>query len=225
MNKKILLHYLCFMTEKHFIMKVLYSIALSLVLTVAAFGQTAQEIVTKMDQVMAQHQNDGTEMTFEMKLPIVGTVSTKSYILGKKYRLEMERDGVITTAWSDGATIWTYTPSENKIEIDNAVASAESANSNAEMLTGITSGYDVSISRQTADAWYIKCKKSKTNKDKDDPATMDLVVEKDTYMPMSLSAKVSLVTVTIKNLKFGVTESQVTFNPANYPGVQIIDKR
>ena len=105
------------------------------------------------------------------------------------------------------------------------MASAESANSNAEMLTGITSGYDVSISRQTADAWYIKCKKSKTNKDKDDPATMDLVVEKDTYMPMSLSAKVSLVTVTIKNLKFGVTESQVTFNPANYPGVQIIDKR
>ena len=219
------MHYLCFWTEKQFIMKVFYSIALSLVLSVAAFGQTAQEIVAKMDQVMDQHRGDGMEMTFEMKIPIIGTVSTKSYILGDRYRLEMENDGVMTTAWSDGTTIWTYTPSENTIEIDNSVASAESANSNAEMLNGITAGYDVSISRQTADAWYIKCKKSKTNTNKDDPATMDLVVEKETYIPMSLSAKVSLVTVTIKNVKYGVNESQVTFNPANYPGAQIVDKR
>ena len=206
-------------------MKAFFSIALSLVISVAAFGQTAQEIVSKMEQVMDQNRNSGMEMTFEMKLPLIGTVSTKSYILGDKYRLEMEQDGEVTTCWSDGTTIWTYTPSEKKIEIDNSVATSESANSNAEMLNGITSGYDVSISKQTADAWYIKCKKSKTNKEKDDPATMDLIVEKETYIPMSLSAKVSLVTVTIKNVKYGVSESQVTFNPANYPGVQIVDKR
>ena len=99
------------------------------------------------------------------------------------------------------------------------------AEDNAKMLTGITEGYSVSIKRQTADAWYINCKKLKTNKEKDDPKTMELVVAKDTYRPISLSATLSLVTVTIRNLNFGVTESQVTFDPSQYPGARIIDKR
>ena len=42
---------------------------------------------------------------------------------------------------------------------------------------------------------------------------------------MSLSAKVDLVTVTMRNLQFNVTEQEVTFNQADYPGVTIIDKR
>lgn len=205
-------------------MKAFFTTVLSLFVAAASFGQTAHDIVTRMDQVMAQHKDDGVEMTFEMKMPIVGTVSTKSYVVGNKYRLEIERDGEVTTAWSDGTTVWTYTPSEKKIEIDNA-APATNPDGNAEMLEGITAGYDVSISKQTADAWYIKCKKSKTNTDKDDPNTMDLVVDKATYLPKSLSAKVSLVTVTIKDLKYGVKESDVLFNPANYPGVQMVDKR
>lgn len=205
-------------------MKAFFTTVLSLFVAVASFGQTAQEIVEKMDQVMAAHKEDGVQMTFEMKMPIIGTISTKSYVYGNKYRLEMESDGEATTVWSDGSTLWTYTPSEKKIEIETAAPSAN-PDGNAEMLEGITAGYDVSISKQTADAWYIKCKKSKTNTDKDDPNTMDLVVEKGSYLPKSLSAKVSLVTVTIKDLKYGVKESDVTFNPAGYPGVQIIDKR
>ena len=54
---------------------------------------------------------------------------------------------------------------------------------------------------------------------------MELVIAKDTYYPMSLSAKVDLVTVTMRNLKFNVTEEEVTFNKADYPGATIIDKR
>lgn len=61
-------------------------------------------------------------------------------------------------------------------------------------------------------AWYLQCKKIKTNTNKDDPKTMGLVVAKGTYHPISLSAKVSGITVTMCDLSFNVSEKQVTFN-------------
>jgi outer membrane lipoprotein-sorting protein len=119
--------------------------------------------------------------------------------------------------------MWTYDPTNNQIEVDNVAVS--STNDNVEMLKGITEGYDVSLSRETASAWYILCKKSRSNTNKDDPRTMDLVVSKGTYLPISLSAKVSVVTVTMRNVKYGVNESLVKFNPEDYPGATIVDKR
>ena len=54
---------------------------------------------------------------------------------------------------------------------------------------------------------------------------MDLVVAKGTYMPISLSAKVSGITITMRDLDFNVTEKDVTFNQADYPGVKVVDER
>ena len=54
---------------------------------------------------------------------------------------------------------------------------------------------------------------------------MDLVIAKGTYQPVSLSTKLKGVTVTLRNLYFKVTEKEVTFNPADYPGVTIVDER
>ena len=93
------------------------------------------------------------------------------------------------------------------------------------MLKGVADGYDLTISKETADEWYILCKKSKTNKDKDDPKTMDLVVSKADYICKSLTAKVSGVTLKLYDFAFGVDEKLVTFNPEDYPGVEIVDKR
>jgi outer membrane lipoprotein-sorting protein len=93
------------------------------------------------------------------------------------------------------------------------------------MFSGITDGYDVTLKKETADAWYFLCKKSKTNTDKDDPKSIDLVVAKGTYYPVSLKAKLSGVTMTLRDVSFGVTEQQVTFNPKDYPTATIVDKR
>ena len=91
--------------------------------------------------------------------------------------------------------------------------------------SGIIDGYDVTVQKETADAWYILCKKNKSNKEKDAPKNMDLVVEKKNCYPKSLSFKMSGISMTLRDIAFGVTEKQVTFNPANYPGAKIIDKR
>ena len=207
-------------------MKKIFSVILGCLLATAAFGQTAEEIVARMDEVMGQHsESEGLIMTMDMKLPIIGTISTTAYTLGNKIRMEANTGDGNIISWMNEDTSWTYDVNKNEIEIENRKSSSSEAEDNAKMLTGITEGYSVSIKRQTSDAWYINCKKLKTNKEKDDPKTMELVVAKDTYRPISLSATLSLVTVTIRNLNFGVTESQVTFDPSQYPGARIIDKR
>ena len=201
---------------------------LALALSVAAFAQTAEEIVAKMDEVMEASGAGGQNlrMTLDIKIPILGTFSTKAYSLGEKMRMEATVMGVTIVTWQDGKTEWEYNTKDNTVTITNQDPSKTSSEKeNMELFSSATEGYDVSISKETADAWYIKCKKNKSNQNKDDPKTMDIVVAKGSYKPISLSAKVNGVTATIRDLAFDVTEKQVTFNKADYPTATVIDKR
>ena len=190
-------------------------------------GQTAQEIVARMDEAMAEVGSDNVAFTMDMKIPIVGKVSSRATAWGGKTRLEMEKEGKRTITWIDGDTEWTYDSGKNEVEIKphETVAGSSESSGDMSMFTGITEGYNVSIKKQTPDAWYIRCKKSKSNQDKDDPKTMDLVVAKGTYMPLSLSAKISLVKITLRDVDYNITEEMVTFDPAKIPGATIVDKR
>lgn len=207
-------------------MKKIISFIVALGWAVMAFAQTPEEIISRMEQVMAEHEKDGIIMTMDIKIPILGTASTTTYILGDKVKMKGTVAGADIVTWSDGKTNWIYSPNENKITITRAdeKKSAEKS-SDTEMFSGITEGYDVSISGETDKVWKILCKKSKDNKEKDDPKTMNLVVAKGTFYPVSLSAKMSGITMTMRDLSYGVTEAQVTFNPADYPDATIEDKR
>ena len=203
-------------------------IAAVFTLTVTLRAQTAQEIVDKMDQIMADvNPDDGMTMVMEMKMPIIGTVATHVLSLGDKMRMDIGKGKDVLITWEDAFTEWTYDAEKNQITIKNRAADATSeADENMKMFDGITAGYDVSIRKETPTEWHIRCKKNRNNKEKDDPKTMDLVVEKGTYKPLSLSAKVSMVTVTMRNLAFGtVTEKDVTFDPAAYPTAKVVDER
>ena len=207
-------------------MKRFIALMAACVLAVAAFAQTPAEIVNRMEEELAKLQVDGIVMTMDIKIPIVGTMSSKAWNRGEKTRIEAEISGVKIATFIDGDTEWEYNSKENQVRIKHHDASKVSQEeSNAKLFDAVAEGYDVSLSKETATAWYIRCKKSKSNPNKDDPSTMDLVVAKGTYFPVSLSAKVSLLTVTIRDLGFDVTEKQVTFNPADYPGATIIDER
>ena len=73
--------------------------------------------------------------------------------------------------------------------------------------------------------WYIFCKKSKSNKDKDDPKKMYIAVSKADYSCVYLKTKMKGIGISMENCKVGVTEKQVTFNPAEFPSAKIIDER
>ena len=208
-------------------MKRFFALLTACVLAVAAYAQTAEEIVAKMDAAMEQvSAENGFRMTMDIKIPILGTMSSDAWSLGDKMRLEAQMMGKKLVTWQDGQTEWTYDAGENTITIENQDKTKKSdEQENMKMFQSATEGYDVSIAKETSSAWTIKCKKNRFNTNKDDPKNMEIVIAKDTYYPMSLSAKVDMVTVTRRNLKFNVTEEEVTFNKADYPGATIIDKR
>ena len=208
-------------------MKRFFALLTACVLAVAAYAQTAEEIVARMDAAMEQvSAENGFRMTMDIKIPILGTMSSDAWSLGDKMRLEANMMGKKLVTWQDGQTEWTYDSSENTITIEHQDKTKKSdEQENMKMFQSATEGYDVSIAKETAEAWTIKCRKNRFNTNKDDPKNMEIVIAKDTYYPMSLSAKVDLVTVTMHNLKFNVTEEEVTFNKADYPGATIIDKR
>ena len=207
-------------------MKRIFALLLTLVCSIPALAQTAEEIVARMDQEMNKTVKEKVAFTMEMKIPILGTMSSRNYVYGDKMKMEGKMMGEKVVMFSDGKTDWTYNPKDNTIEIENAKPSEDSKkDADMDMLEGITKGYDVSIKKETDTAWYIHCKKSASNTEKDDPKTMDLVVRKSNYIPISVSTKMTGVTVTLKDFAFNVTEKQVTFNQADDPGAKVVDKR
>ena len=207
-------------------MKRIFALLLTLACSIPSLAQTAEEIVARMDQEMNKADKEKVAFTMEMKIPILGTMSSRNYLYGDKMKMEGKMMGEKVVMFSDGKTDWTYNSKDNTIEIENAKPSEDSKkDADMDMLEGITKGYDVSIKKETDTAWYIHCKKSASNTEKDDPKTMDLVVRKSNYIPISVSTKMKGVTVTLKDFAFNVTEKQVTFNQADYPGAKVVDKR
>ena len=208
-------------------MKRLFAIISFIALATTAMAQTAEEIVSRMNAEISKHnESEGFAITMDMKIILVGTISSRSYILGDKMRIEANKDGKDFVTWSDGKTEWSYDSETNEIEITNAKPREKSdKDSNTKLFKNVTEGYDVRIDKETATEWHIRCKRSKSNPDKDAPKRMDLVVAKGTYWPVSLTTSVTAASVTMRDISFGVTEEQVTFNAKDYPGVTIVDKR
>ena len=208
-------------------MKKLIAIISFIALATTAMAQTAEEIVSRMNAEISKHnESEGFAITMDMKIILVGTISSRSYVLGDKMRIEANKDGKDFVTWSDGKTEWSYDSETNEIEIKNAKPKEKSdKDSNTKMFKDVTEGYDVRIDKETATEWHIRCKRSKSNPDKDAPKRMDLVVAKETYWPVSLTTSVTAASVTMRDISFGVTESQVTFNEKDYPGAKIVDKR
>ena len=206
-------------------MKKITTILATLALALSAFAQTPEEIISRMEEEMDKHESEGVIMNVDIKIPILGTISSRTWTLGDKMRMEAKSMGKTIINWDDGTTSWTYNADKNELEIENSKPSSSSDEGDTEMFKGVTDGYDVSIKKETDDAWYIHCKKSKTNKEKDDPKNMDIVVAKGTYFPKSLSAKMSGVTLTMRDVVFGVKEEDVTFDQSKYSGATIVDKR
>ena len=209
-------------------MKKLIAIISFIALATAAMAQTAEEIITRMEAEMSKHdESEGTAMTMDMKIIFVGTISSRNYVLGDKMRIEaINDDGKNFVTWSDGKTEWVYDSEKNEIEIKNAKPKEKTeTKGDTKLFQDITDGYEVKIDKETATEWHIRCKRSKSNPDKDAPKRMDLVVAKGTYWPVSLSTSVTAATVTMRDFSFGVTEEQVTFNPNEFPNATIVDKR
>lgn len=208
--------------------KVLVSIFAALFAAAALFAQTPEEILDKMYKEMGRFDSEGYSMVMEIKIPLVGTIATQVYTLGDKYKMIVGENDDVTISWTDNQTqtVWDYDVAKNEIAISAKAPSQEtSAESNVKMVSEITEGYNIKLKKETADSWQFTCKKSRDNKDKDDPKKIDLVVSKATYLPVSMSSGKMGFKVSMRDFAIGVTEKEVTFDPDQYPNAVIVDKR
>lgn len=60
--------------------------------------------------LLARFDTEGFSMVMDMKIPIMGTFSTKMFSLGKKYKAELDVKGETAITWSDGVTDWERPP-------------------------------------------------------------------------------------------------------------------
>ena len=209
--------------------RILICIAALLASAALVAAQTPEEIIARMETEMDKADQVGIAFTMDMKIPIIGTTSARIYIRGDKSRMEVGMAGVKSTVWMDDSanTTWTWDRDDkkNEVVIEAKKSTGSSGEDNLELAHGVADGYDIQLAKETADAWYFDCKKSRTNTDKDDPKKMTLAVYKDTYMLKELSAKVSGITVALKDSVLGVSEDEVTYSPSKTPGATVVDKR
>ena len=202
----------------------------ALVWAMAAFSQTGAEIIDRMNERINSRAGDGISLIVDVKVPVLGAVATKTAVLGEKRRLDvkMKEHNVIT--FSEKGTIWIYTEETNSIIISNDSVMAQAKSSNqggmdVDMFGDLTEGYDITIKSQNLVKWELACKRKRSNKDDDAPKNITLEVRKETYEPISMSTKMMGINCTMHDFKFGITEKEVTFNEADFPGVTIVDNR
>ena len=204
--------------------KLLSFIALAFI-AVSSFAQTPVQILSRMEEEMTVHEPEGIVMTIDVKIPILGVMTSKTYSLGNKSYIRANMLGKNINTWIDSENTYIYDPDQNEVTIKDFSIEDNADTDNAQMFDGISEGYDVTIKKETDVAWYLQCKKLKSNTDKDAPKELEVVVSKKNYWPLSLTTKAKGTTIVLRGISFGVSEEKVTFDINKYPGIKIIDKR
>ena len=204
--------------------KLLSFIALAII-AVSSFAQTPVQILSRMEEEMNAHEPEGIVMTIDVKIPILGVMTSKTYSLGDKSYIKANMLGKNINTWVDSECTYIYDPDSNEVTIKDFSIEDNADADNAGMFEGITAGYDVTLKRETDVAWYLQCKKLKSNQDKDSPKELEVVVSKKNYYPLSLTTKVKGTTMVLRGISFGVSEDKVTFDVSKHPGIKVIDKR
>ena len=210
-------------------MKRILCFAFALVCATAIYAQTGLEIMNRMNQRLLDRKSEGIGVSVDVKIPILGTVTTKTYSLGKKRRLEVESSKINTITFIDDTLQWTYIPGSTEVALTNISTGRDNGSNGPGMDTGmfddIPEGYDITIKSENSVKWELLCKKKKSNKDDDYPKNITIEVRKGTYEPISMNTKMMGINCSMHHFIYGVSENMVTFNPNNYPGVKISDQR
>ena len=206
-----------------------------LLLTVLLWGlsvaaQTPHEILEKMSRAMDHDKSVGMAMTMDMKIPILGTYSTRTYTLGDKMRMEVTAKGKKGIVWEDGNIAYSYDASKNTITINEFKSNGggeitDDDDNGLGMALSVTKGYDVKLLRETDEYWEFRCNKRKDNTDKDAPKQIDLSVQKGSYFLREMKTSMKGVTVTMRDFSFDVNKEDVTFDINKYKDAKIVDKR
>lgn len=208
-------------------MKRLLCFAIAFLSATVTFAQTGLEIVTRMNQRMSDRQSEGMCMSADVKIPVMGTVTTKTYAYGNKRRMDVESSKINTITFIDDTLQWTYVKGSTEVVLTNLNIGKRSDNPGTDtgMFDDIPDAYDITIKSQNAVKWELQCKRKKNIDDDDYPKHLTLEVRKETFEPISMNFKVMGISMSMHHIIFGIPESKVTFNLDDFPGVTVSDQR
>lgn len=207
--------------------RILLSAAILLASAFTLSAQTPSEIVSRMSEELDKGKTEGQAFDLNMQIPILGKNGARTWLLGEKYKMMILGRDDATVTWRTADTEWEYDPTENTVTIKHyqKTESDSGKKDDVKSFQGLDREYDLKITREDDKAWYMTGKKAKTNTNKDDPATIKLIVSKETFLPISYSCKEKGIGISMENFQVGVSEEEVTFNPDLFPGAKIIDQR
>lgn len=148
-----------------------------------------------------------------------GTLSTQ----GKMFHLSMPEIKV----WFDGRNQWAYSAQTGEANLSEPTAAELAETNPLSILSGLGSNFTFLRLKAPAGQERIQLTPKKKT---DGLSSAVLVIDSSTSLPRELTVKDShgrSVTVKLSSVKGGKTKPRgaFTFNPARYPGVEVIDLR
>ena len=216
-------------------MKKSFFAVLSLVCSMTVFSQTANEIVSQMEEYVNAHQQEGISYAVDMELmyangnnatspEVTKTKLSSGSVFVHENKMRVDSDNGTEFIDMDINRKWFVSSNNNEVLFDVAGTAADSRMQDCYNGLHFTrSAYRFSIMDETDDTWTIQGKR-KLFTLHDVEKEIILTIRKDTYQPVSVAlfnAKegkaLDITQVTRKkDITFGVTENQVTFNAADY---------
>lgn len=210
-------------------MKNIFIFIISILISGAAFSQSkkAKAIIKDITNKTQEYKSVEFEFTFTYEDPGNGDVSEKGKLLisGDKYILDIEGQKVIC----DGETIWTYIEDAWEVQI-NAIEEDDESITPSKLLTTYNEEYKARLEkeykRDGVNYQRIVLKPEEGKK----WVKLDVVVNAD-------KQQISEITIHDKNggkihykidkitPDLDITDADFTFNPDDYPDVEIVDMR
>ena len=197
-------------------------------ITLSAQHKKADEILGKATEKLDNYKSIEADFTYDLINP-QGEVndSGKGTLLinGDKYRLSIVGQVVIC----DGSTIWTYIEDAEEVQI-NEVVEEEGTISPSKLLTFYNNNYKAKhLAEDVIGGNTVYIISLKPNEDKN-YSKADLFIKKDDLQILKVvlddkNGGQTVYTITKFIPEKEVTDSDFSFNEADYPDVDIIDMR
>jgi outer membrane lipoprotein-sorting protein len=194
----------------------------------AQSDKKAEELLEKVVNKTASYENLKAELAYTMvnhEMDIDEKKSGIIYLKGDSYRIEMEGQIII----SDGATIWTFIIDADEVMVSDVDESDESISPN-KILTTYNEDYkakfDSDNKYKNSDLKLINLKPNEGNQFE----RMSLLVNENNLSIENFSVydmSGNVFTYHIINLQpnIDLPDTTFTFNPEDYPDVDVIDMR
>ncbi len=191
-------------------------------------GQTAREVLDKTAATLKR--SGGIEASFDISVfkgkQQVGSSQGKIYVKGEKFHIK----STDMLSWFNGTTLWTLLNNSDEVNVSNPTAEEIQKINPYTFVNIYQSGYSLKLSAATHEGKRCHEVRLLAKSPQKAIREMRITIAPNTYKPLVIKVcegKDAWTNIRVKNLKnaTNLNDAVFTFNPKNYPQVEVIDLR